>query len=277
MAYSGPSPSLTSRETAVLQWADKGGRARVTTGDLQALFGDRAGIKVASSLARKGVLDRVGRGVYTLRPLRALASPWSSPSLVAVAHLFGDMRYYVGGPAAMALHGFTTETLTSHVDVFSKAHRRAREVGGVQLVFHRAGEWAFGFGLSRVEVAGVPVTVSDPERTVLDLLEWRERPFGIRLVARALEGTIRRVRTDRLVEYALRWPTVSTQQRLGLLLERAGADAGILDMLAARVAITGSVPSLLPGVRRIGGVHPVWRLVVNDLPDRHGREGVERA
>lgn len=266
MVYTATAPALSSRETSVLQWADKGGRARVTTRDIQSLFGERAGIRIVASLARKGVLDRVGRGVYSVRPLGAMASPPVLSVLARVAHLLSDEPYYVGGPTALTLHrgGVGPEGLPACVDVYSMRHRRARDLSGVRVVFRRSAIAGFNFGVMEVEVDGVMLVVSDAERTVLDLLEWPERPLGMSLAVKALHDALPRLRTRRLIQYALRWPTVSTLQRLGLLLERAGADAQALAPLAARVAESSGVPSLLPGARRIGGVHPVWRLVVND-------------
>lgn len=121
------------------------------------MVGDAAGAKVVSSMARKGALDRVGRGVYVVRPLRALAEPWALSALVGVAHLLGDERYYVGGPAALTLHRLTGQLFTSRLDVYVRRQRRSRTVGNARVVFHIAAEWAFAFGLTTVRIEGVEV------------------------------------------------------------------------------------------------------------------------
>lgn len=255
-------PALTSRETAVLAWADRARRTRLTVRDVAEAVGAEAAPKTASSLARKGVLDRLGRGVYLLRPLRAVAAPWSVSALAAVAALLEGQRYYVGGPAALALHRLTAQAYGSLVDVFVTGHRRARELGGARVVFHAAPPGAFEYGLTTIEIEGSTLSVSDPERTVLDLLE-HPRLLGAAEIFAVVKAAATRVDLSRLVDYALRWPNLSTCQRLGVLLERAGVPSTTLEPLAHRVHGAG-VAAMVRSAPRRGHTHPVWRIVEND-------------
>ena len=257
-----PAPSLTPRETAVLAWADRARRTRLTVRDMAEAVGPSAAPKTASSLARKGVLDRVGRGVYVVRPLRAVAAPWSLSALAAVAALLDGQRYYVGGPAALALHRLTTQSYGSVVDVFVTGHRRPRELGGARIVFHEAPPALIGFGLTTVPIEGVPLSVSDPERTLLDLLE-HPRMLGIPETLAAVAAAAARVDLARLLGYATRWPNLSTCQRLGVLLERAGTPPDALRPLADRVRSAG-VAAMVRAAPRRGPTHRVWRIVEND-------------
>ena len=271
---------LSRGETAVLSWADRTRRARLTTRDVAGVVGEAAAARTAASLVRKGALDRVGHGVYVVRPLRALAAPWSISALAAVAHLLTGQTYYVGGPAALALHRLTTQAYGSVVDVFVTGHRRPRTLGGARIVFHTAPPEAFNFGLTSVEVEGVGLTVSDPERTILDLVE-RPDLLGRAATFAAVTEAASRLALDRLVGYALRWPNLSTCQRLGVLLERAGipSASGIgggtagqrerhdpIGRLAERVAEAElrGVPAMVRSRPRHGRVHVTWRIVLND-------------
>jgi predicted transcriptional regulator of viral defense system len=260
VTYSDAAPALSAREATVLRWASEGQRARITTEDIQALLGEQVGAKVASSLARKGLLGRVGRGIYTVRPPRAAAPP-----LVGIAHLLVGHPYYVGGPAVLNLHRLTRHIHPARIDVHVRGHRRARMVGATLVVFHAVGAWAFEFGLTSCVLEGVSVTVSDPERTLLDMLERSSHLVDVRIAQQAVGEALPRVRVDRLVDYASRWPTASTCQRLGLLLERSGVSSDMLAPLEARVAASSGVPAMIPDSRRVGGVHPVWRVVMNDM------------
>jgi predicted transcriptional regulator of viral defense system len=226
------------------------------------VVGSAAAPKTASTLARKGVLDRVGRGVYVVRPLRAVAAPWSVSALAAVAALLEGQRYYVGGPAALSLHRLTTQAYGSVVDVFVTGHRRARELGNARVVFHEAPPELFGFGLTTVPIESIPLSVSDPERTLLDLVEY-PRMLGIPETLAAVASAAKRVDVARLIEYAKRWPNLSTCQRLGVLLERARAAPEALQTLADHVRGAG-VTAMLRAAPRRGPTHPVWRVVEND-------------
>jgi predicted transcriptional regulator of viral defense system len=255
-------PSLTPRETAVLAWADRARRTRLTVREMAEVIGLSAAPKTASSLARKGVLDRVGRGVYVVRPLRAVAAPWSISALAAVAALLEGQRYYVGGPAALALHRLTTQAYGSVVDVFVTGHRRARELGGARVVFHEAPPDLFGLGLTAIPIEGAPLSVSDAERTLLDLLEY-PRMLGIPETLAAVAAAATHVDLARLLEYAKRWPNLSTCQRLGVVLERAGTPPDALRPLEDHVRGAG-VTAMLRAAPRRGPTHPVWRVVEND-------------
>jgi len=275
MDVSPPAPSLTPRETAVLAWADRARRTRLTVRDVAEAVGPSAAPKTASSLARKGVLDRVGRGVYVVRPLRAIAAPWSVSALAAVAALLEGQRYYVGGPAALALHRLTTQAYGSVVDVFVTGHRRSRELGGARLVYHALPPQAFDFGLTDILIEGTALSVSDPERTILDLLE-NPRLLGTAETFAVVGAATARVDITRLLQYALRWPNLSTCQRLGVLLERAGTRPDTLRPLAEHVRGAG-VTAMLRAAPRRGPTNPVWCIVENDAGIAPGAAGVNRA
>lgn len=248
----------------MLRWASDGRRARITTQEIGALLGQQISAKIASSLARKGVLDRVGRGIYAVRPPRMAVSPLM-PALVGIAHLLVGRPYYVGGPAVLKVHRLTRQIHPLQIDVYIGAHRRPRTLGATRVVFHTAGAWAFEFGLTSCVLDDIVVIVSDPERTPLDLLERSSRLVEAWIAQQAVGDALPHIRVNRLVEYAVRWPTGSTCQRLGLLLERAGVTRDVLAPLTARVASSGGVPAMLPENRRVGGVHPIWRVVMNDV------------
>ncbi len=262
MDVSPPAPSLTPRETAVLAWADRVRRTRLTVRDMAEAVGPSAAPKTASSLARKGVLDRVGRGVYVVRPLRAIAAPWSISTFAAVAALLEGQRYYVGGPAALTLHRITTQAYGSVVDVFVMGHRRPRELGGARIVFHTATPGTLDYGVTTIQIEGNALSLSDPERTLLDLLE-HPRLLGNPETFATVRAATTRIHLPRLLDYALHWPNLSTCQRLGVLLERAGTPSSTLAPLADRVRVAG-VAAMLRQAPRRGHTHSVWRIVEND-------------
>ena len=63
--------------------------------------------------------------------------------------------------------------------------------------------------------------------------------LGMAQTFAAIQAAAPRVDLLRLLDYALRWPNVSTCQRLGVLLERAGIAQVALQPLAARVQDAG--------------------------------------
>lgn len=241
----------------------------MTIDEIAADIGATTARKAAATLVRKGVLDRVGRGIYAVRPFRAISGAWMQSALVAVSLLLTDQSYYVGGPAALSLHRLTQQVYGSIVDVFIEGHRRARELSNAEIVFHQVfNRDAFDFGLSVVRIEGAEVVVSDPERTLLDLLDSPSLAGGWSAAYSAIREALPRVDLARLVSYGARSPKSSTRQRLGVILERACVDLALLEPLATTVAMTASVPAMIPGESRIGRIHPTWRVVLNDISCR---------
>src|SRR5579885_2050808 len=256
-------PGLSSRELALLAEWELEGVDRVEPSDVAERVGPDAARKVLARLARKGALDRVGRGVYAVKPLRAVGRPWASPAAAAVARALTGRRYYVGGPVALTLRRLTTQVNYAVVDVFVPDQWRPRDVGNARVVFHTL-RWrgAFDFGIAPVELDGTPVDVSDPERTLLDALDRPELIGGPGAAVELFRGSLHRIDVDRLIGYALRWGRESLRQRTGFLLEMAGVPATQLHQLAAGTRPTNPVPLRKGGSPR-GRGHPVWRVVAD--------------
>jgi predicted transcriptional regulator of viral defense system len=257
------SPGLSPRQLALLSGWGMDGVTRVRPRDLAGRIDEPVTArKTLARLAAKGALDRVTRGVYAVRPLRAVGQPWAWSSAASVAHAMAGQTYYVGGAVALTLHRLTTQVNHAVVDVFVPAQHDDRSIDGVRVRFH-TGAWkdAFAFGVTTVEVDGVPVAVSDPERTLLDVLDRPELVGGAAAAVETFRAGVDRVDAARLAEHAARWGRVSLRQRAGYLLERAGVPPSVLEPLAAATAPTN--PVLLPKASRRprGRAHRVWRVV----------------
>jgi predicted transcriptional regulator of viral defense system len=237
---------------------------RVEPADVAERVGADAARKVLARMARKGALQRVGRGVYAVKPLRSFGRPWGSPAAAAVARTLEGRRYYVGGPVALTLRRLTTQVNYAVVDVFVEEQWRPREIGNARVVFHSL-RWrgAFDFGVAPVELDGRSVDVSDAERSLLDALDRPELVGGPGEAMELFRGNMNRVDVDRLIGYALRWGRESLRQRAGFLLEAGGAPTAQLNRLAAGTRPTNPV-ALRKGGSPRGRAHPVWRVIADD-------------
>ena len=168
MSY--PLVGLSKRERTLLANWERSRKTRVSLDEIAREVGEPVSRMVASTLVRKGALDRIRPGLYAVRPFRAMARPWALPSLVAVELLLADEPHYVGGLAAFTVNHLTQQLYASLVDAFITSYRRPRQLGNARVLFHRRKPSVFANGLTRIEITGTPVVVSDPERTVLDAL-----------------------------------------------------------------------------------------------------------
>ncbi|MFN0061254.1 MAG: type IV toxin-antitoxin system AbiEi family antitoxin [Myxococcaceae bacterium] len=258
------STTLSKRETLLLADWERARRSRVALGEIVSSVGTRAAPDVVRGLVRKRVLERIGRGVYVIRPLRALSRPnvFSSSSLVA--SLLEGKPYYLGGLWALSLHGLTTQVHGAILDVYVPRPLKPRELGNARVRFHKLRPDAFTYGLTETTVEGRPTRVSDPERTLLDALDYPQPLGGMRPALTLVTEALARVNHRRLIAHAVKGSRTSTCQRLGLLLERAGVSTRTLAPVRARTAESRSLLSMLPGAPRRGPVHATWQVVEND-------------
>ncbi len=182
----------------------------------------RAAAKQLARWAAQGRLKRLQRGVYTPIALDArsaeqtLEDPW-----VLVPRLFDPG--YVGGWSA-AEHWGLTEQVFREICVFTARpfRRKRRPIAGVTFALQSMQEGAI-FGTRSVWRGRLRVQVSDPHRTIVDLLARPAAGGGIRHVAACITGYLGRDDADlsRVLAYADRLGAGAVFKRLGFLLERA--------------------------------------------------------
>jgi predicted transcriptional regulator of viral defense system len=216
-------------------------------------------------MSRKGLLDRVRRGIYTVRPLRAAGRPWSISALTTVEQALHDQPHYIGGLAALTIHRLTEQLHASVIDVFITQRRAQHTLPNAKVRFHRVRAEEIAVGLAPVMIEHVSVKMSDPEKTLVDALNHPSAFSGIAQGIRAVDHALGKVDLEKLVTYALRLSPTSSLQRLGVLLERHHAPAEELNRIATRVRQTRNLPAMIPGPRK-GPFNPRWRITENDLP-----------
>ncbi len=255
---------LSARERQLLASWERERRVRLTRAELVDAWGTSTASDIAKGLLRKGVLQRAGRGVYLVVPLRAQLRPTHASAAVFVAALLADEPYYLGGLWALSLHGLTQQQYGSRIDAFVVRWRKPRRLGDALVYFHSVPPTAFGVGVETIDLEGMRVRISTKERTIIDALDAPDGVGGLRSALQLVSPALTKVDARRLVALAAELSRVSTCQRLGLLLERQRVPSRDLAPLRRRVRENRSVVSMLPDAPRRGRVHPVWRAVEND-------------
>lgn len=174
--------------------------------------------RLLSSWSSRGWLTRVRRGLYAAVPLESSTADLPVDDAWIVAErLFAPC--YIGGWSAAAHWGFTEQLFRSTLVLTTRRPRARRvEAGGAVFVVRTIDEPAF-FGLKPVWRGQVKVTVSDPTRTVLDLLDTPALGGGIRSVLDMLRSYFDSPARDPklLVQYADRLGNKAVFKRLGFL------------------------------------------------------------
>jgi predicted transcriptional regulator of viral defense system len=179
-------------------------------------------------LARRGWLNRVRRGLYVTVPLDARRSgEWVEDPWVVADSIYRPC--YIGGWSAFEHWNFTEQLFRTLLVVTGRSVRRSEvSYPGVQLhVTSRSP--ALIFGTVGVWRNSTRVDVSDPSRTIVDVLDDPRLGGGLRHSADALhEYMLSEHRDDvRLIDYGDRLGNRTIFKRLGYLLESREAPAGI--------------------------------------------------
>jgi predicted transcriptional regulator of viral defense system len=213
-------------------------------------------------LSRRGWLTRVRRGLYLPVPLDAPRSgEWTEDPWIIASKAFAPC--YIGGWSTCEHWDLTEQVFRGTVIVTSHAVRqRHHELQGMPfLVTARSPEAMFG--TRNVWRRDVPVAVSDPSRTIVDVLDDPGLGGGIRHVAAVLEEYLRSEhRNDALlIEYGDRLGNRTVFKRLGLLLELFDIDGPLTDACLARRS--AGLSKLDPTVSGAGRIVRRWGLRVN--------------
>jgi predicted transcriptional regulator of viral defense system len=185
------------------------------------------------------------------------ADPWA----VAMAALAPG---YVGGWTALHHWDLTDQIFSTTVFVTARpVPRRRRTIGGVHFELRHRSESAL-FGTRRVWREGMPVEVSDRERTLVDCLDDPLLGGGLRHTTEALASYTERpdVSWRRLVEYGDRLGNRTVFKRLGYIAETLGfGDDELIDGCLGRVS--AGVGRLDPGRPDEGPIAARWGLRIN--------------
>jgi predicted transcriptional regulator of viral defense system len=219
--------------------------------------------RIAGYLASRGWLARVRRGLYVPVPLEATApGEWRADPWLVAAHVFEPC--YIGGWSACEHWGLTEQLFREVLVVTARPQRRsaARVQGGdFHVVVRQPGAL---FGTRPVWRGRERVDVSDPSRTVVDLLDDPVIGGGIRhvadVVAEYFAGEHRN--DDRLLAYVERLGNRTVFKRLGYLLEALEIDAHELVEVCFERKSAGISP-LDPSIDTKGKITRRWSLRVN--------------
>jgi len=264
-ADTGRSGGISGRTRGLLGELHRAGPGPFGTADAARLWGlepERAGRRLRM-LAERGWLVRARHGLYTPVPLDA-ATPadWIDDPWLIAAKLYPTG--YVGGWSACE-HWGLTDQLFRELLVFTpdrSAPRRA--VAGVTPIRVKVVKPDKVFGVRAVWRRSVRLGVSDPTRTLVDLLDDPAVGGGIRHTAEVLAAYLASNHRDDalLLGYAERLGNRTVFKRLGYIAETLELGGrGIVD--ACRSRISRGVSLLDPSAGARGPIVTRWNLRIN--------------
>jgi len=218
-------------------------------------------------LADAGWLTRIKRGLYATVPLDVVEpAAWREDPWIVAAKLFSP--FYIGGWSACEHWGLTDQIFKETVVVSGRTiRRRHMEIQGVPFYIKVVDRDKI-FGTETVWRGRTRVFVSDPVRTVVDILDDPKIAGGIRHVADIIKAYLSHERRNDslLLEYAHKLGNRTVFKRLGYLLEAAKVnDVTLIE--TCHKAISSGISLLDPSAPRKGRFVRRWNLRVNVTVD----------
>lgn len=213
---------ISRKNRAELALLIRESRGMVTVSDAAKILGlnpKRASV-VLSKFANNGWLSRIKRGVYVVLPLESQSNEAViEDAWVIASKLFSPC--YMGGWTALEHWELTEQIFSTNLVFTSKKIRNlSPEIKGAKFLLRVVYQKNF-FGLKSIWRSDEKVQVSDPSRTMVDILNEPNSGGGIRPVADALKNYLKSDHYDPklLIEYADKLGNRAVFKRLGFLVE----------------------------------------------------------
>ena len=211
--------------------------------------------KLLSRWAAQGWLQRVRRGIYVPVPLeseRADSAPEDSWIIAEAAFA----PCYICGWSAAEHWGLTEQVFrTVLVSTTRRPRNRAPTLGGIGFRLRTVNEKAL-FGLKLIWRGRARVNVSDPSRTIIDLMSDPSLGGGLRSSVDMLQSYLaskEQRNIELLISYAQTLDVGAVFKRLGFLLERFAPEE--------QEAIKLCVRSLSQGYTKLDPAQPARKFV----------------
>jgi predicted transcriptional regulator of viral defense system len=205
----------------------RGTKGTVSVGEVASILNVAStdAAKMLSRWSKKGWMSRIRQGLYVAVPLESRTAdvPLEDPWLIA-DRLFSPC--YIGGWSA-AEYFDLTEQIFSTVMIMTVQKPRDRRpiIKGTKFMLRTISAKAM-FGLKPIWRGQVRISVSDPTRTLLDMLADPVFGGGIRSVKDMLVNYMRSENKNlkQFIEYGKQLGNGAVFKRLGFLLEKTSPD-----------------------------------------------------
>jgi predicted transcriptional regulator of viral defense system len=208
-------------------------------------------------LSRAGLLEKVRRGAYAVRPRsRTLAIT----ALDLVGALERDLHLVTAG-AALAFDGYSDQSFRTIV-VLTPSQQRGWEWQGERVVYVQLSPDRI-WGGRPMKPADSPTWIARPERAILDALGHPKWGVSLSQIVEAISRGLDDPKfSDRLAQAAARYGNAAVSRRLGFIVSQL-ADATAAAPLRGLIGTSRTVTLLDPSGPAQGPTHSDWRLREN--------------
>lgn len=222
----------------------------------------KADYEFIEELARKGTLTRLRRGLYTVNP-NANRKLKHMPNWHKVAAVMAYPRdYYIGYYSALQIHELITQpALREYLVMTEQVNPKVRKILNIPFEMICLKQNRF-FGFKKTWITDHDkIYCSDLEKTIIDCISKPKYGGGIEGIVKAIDKARNKIKTNVLIEYAIKFESQSVLKRLGYLLD--AMDLFPTEQNILQELITDSYTKLNPSIKIKGRFHRKWRIEDN--------------
>lgn len=218
-----------------------------------------------SHAVAKGDIIPLRKGFYLIIPPR-YSKQGKLPIQLYCEKLFKSLNrpYYIGLYSAAKFHGASHQQIQRDYIITPKPTLLDITKGTIDLRFFTTAHWPDKNILIKKSDAGT-FKISDPILTAVDLIHYQNKLGGLNRMLPVIEELIEEMNSSDLQDLLTWYPSRSSLQRLGYVLERLEADNSLLETLFDYFKSIKYYPVLLsPKTKqKAGAVLNEWKVDVN--------------
>lgn len=213
-------------------------------------------------LKRKGILKPIKKGIYFYSPLESGPAGSNINEFIIPSILYPQGNYYIGYATMYNYYGFI-EQIFQVMYVLNTTKQYDKIIGNIRFKMIKISPKRM-YGIEKIKINNVDVSVSDKERTLVDLIYFSNPVGGLQKAFEILRDQVEKKKIDirRFIEYASQFPVVSARKRIGFILDECGLNDIKLTPLLKSIKKT-SLSTLYNLKSRRGKINNKWKIIEN--------------
>ena len=255
---------LGPKETEVISRLSYEKTTIITREQFDKLFGQSVLTRqIIYQLRKKGILKPITKGIYYYSPLESGPAGSRINEFLIPPVLFPSGNYYVGYSIMYNYYGFTNQIFQTFY-ILNTSLQRERIICGIPFKLLKISPKRM-YGIEKVKIRESEITISDRERTLVDLIYFSDPVSGLKkaLEILRLQVTSNKVDVKKLIKYTILFPSMAARKRIGFALEQCRVNDSLLAPLIKCVR-NASLTTLYNSKSRKGTINNKWKVILND-------------